>query len=214
MSKFRNLQLPWFLIVCLWFKVNIGIYTGFWDGFWSKQKWCQLNYIRTLEHQVSWEKLMWSLFESVTRYDISTYFDAWFCLWWPGLLSSGSLLAEDLNKWHFSSTLSTKENIIFTVLNCPWTYPFQNIPTSNFFWAVPIHQNSEWNYGFWKSGCCSCSCSYWKSPHSYFDFFHYSYFDFFHYSYFHFFHYSYFDFSCHIPTGSSSMDNHCLKYQI
>ena len=208
MSKFRNLQLPWFLIVCLWFKVNIGIYTGFWDGFWSKQKWCQLNYIRTLEHQVSWEKLMWSLFVSVTRYDISTYFDAWFCLRWPGLLSSGSLLAEDLNKWHFSSTTSTKENIIFTVLNCPWNYPFRNIPTSNFFWAVPVHQNSDWNYGFWKSGCCSCSCScsYWKSPHSYFDFFHYSYFD--------FFHYSYFDFSCHIPTGSSSMDGHCLKYQI
>ena len=35
------------------------------------------------------------------------------------LLSSGSLLAEDLNKWHFSSTTSTKENIIFTVLICP-----------------------------------------------------------------------------------------------
>ena len=153
---------------------------------------------RTLEHQVLWEKLMWSLIVSVTRYDISTYFDAWFCLRWQGLLSSGSLLAEDLNKWHFSSTMSTKENIIFTVLNCPWNYPFWNIPTSNFFWAVPVHQNSDWNYGFWKSGCCSCSCSYWRSPHSYFNFFH----------------YSYFDFSCHIPTGSSSMDSHCLKYQV
>ena len=30
-----------------------------------------------------------------------------------------SLLAEDLNKWYFSSTTSTEENIIFTVLNCP-----------------------------------------------------------------------------------------------
>ena len=56
---------------------------------------------------------MWSLIVSVTRYDISTYFDAWFCLRWPGLLSLGSLLAEDLNKWHFSSTTSTKENILY-----------------------------------------------------------------------------------------------------
>ena len=56
---------------------------------------------------------MSSLIVSVTTYDISTYFDAWFCLPRPGLLSSGSLLAEDLNKWHFSSTTSTKENILY-----------------------------------------------------------------------------------------------------
>ena len=56
---------------------------------------------------------MSSLIVSVTTYDISTYFDAWFCLPWPGLLSLGSLLAEGLNKWHFSSTMSTKENILY-----------------------------------------------------------------------------------------------------